>query len=472
MDLELYPDSVQHLGEGAFQNVFCSMGIGGTGQNRVLLGSGTTNYPKNLFQSFMGSGERTEFVTPNDVVRMGSCSLDLGLEDYDDSDGDRVFYSHTPVTITTADKGPLTIGELDEMAVYNARFDVPLVLGKMGPSCLGCCSADIITVQSGVSTIPDYAFHDSSTSHFNMPESLKSIGVSAFENLSLLPDMNLSHTQVQSIGTRAFAGASISRLTLPDCLGSIESETFMECSMLSSLIVPASVERIGDYAFYGSAIETIHLPENLRLIGEYAFAACDALESISIPESVIKIGADAFDRGGVVLEVGSGSYGQSWAQENGIPIVFTGGEDLSWLGKEYSQPVPEVSEPVNDTSIPDYWNDPEGFVQFLAGATYNDLCRYFTACEEQRVDVWAILKNAYSIFENDPSKLEQRFGFDDVDTLSEDTLSFWKAGEYLLLIGGAETSDSAEGMARALADSNTRTYACGKAYVSISDFRK
>lgn len=475
VDLYLYPHSVQRLGVGVFQDMICSIGKGDVSHNRVLLGEGITEYSDDVFHNIMGSGEYTELVMPNNIARIGSNALCFELENsVNSSNNYRLSNNNTPVVITSENKGTIKIDRLERNAAYNAKFDVPLLLGSMDDSCLCNCTADIITIQPGVTVIPNYAFYGTKTSHFSAPDSLERIEECAFERVSVLPNIDLSHTQVRFIGRRAFAGSSLSKIVLPDALSSIESETFNGCHALSTLTVPDSVESIGDYSFSSSAIANIRLPDNLKSIGEFAFQGCADLLKISIPMGVSEIGDYAFDRGGVVLEVKSDSYAQHWAQENGIPIVFSGGEDLSWLGYDYATQSGEAPVSEVETQIPDYWDDPEGLLQFLSEASYNELCAFLEACEEQKVDLWAIIKNAYNALDGDLSAIEQRFDFESVDLLQNEALLFWKLNEYMLLIGGSDTPRDAELMAKGLAgrDDRDRTFACGKTYISVTDSRR
>ena len=101
---------------------------------------------------------------------------------------------------------------------------------------------------------------------------------------------------VTSIGYDAFAGCSLTSITLPASVTSIGDFAFWNCS-LTSITLPEGVKSIGDNAFNGcSSLTSITLPEGVTSIGYSAFWGCRSLTSITLPEGVKSIGDYAFDR--------------------------------------------------------------------------------------------------------------------------------------------------------------------------------
>ena len=76
---------------------------------------------------------------------------------------------------------------------------------------------------------------------------------------------------------------------------SIEPNAFRECSALTSINIPNSVNSIGKAAFLGcSSLTSINIPSSVNSIGVGAFSGCSSLTSINIPSSVTSIEDYAF----------------------------------------------------------------------------------------------------------------------------------------------------------------------------------
>lgn len=116
-----------------------------------------------------------------------------------------------------------------------------------------------------------------------------------FRNCSVLEKITLPDT-IASIGSSAFSLCSgLTSITLPNSLTSIESNVFFRCSSLTSIAIPNSVTSIGDNAFaHCSSLSSITIPENVTSIGKWTFLNCSNLTSIIIPESVTSIGDSSF----------------------------------------------------------------------------------------------------------------------------------------------------------------------------------
>ena len=85
---------------------------------------------------------------------------------------------------------------------------------------------------------------------------------------------------------------------------SIANSAFSNCTALTTIILPASLERIG-YNTFSSCInlKSITLPKSIKNIEEYAFDNCKSLTEITIPNSVINIGDGAFSDCGSLTSV-------------------------------------------------------------------------------------------------------------------------------------------------------------------------
>lgn len=78
-------------------------------------------------------------------------------------------------------------------------------------------------------------------------------------------------------------------------LEKLESETFMGCGELTTVILPESLKEIGYAVFYEClSLTTVNLPQNLTKIGNYAFRFCRYVSSYNFPTTLETIGMHAF----------------------------------------------------------------------------------------------------------------------------------------------------------------------------------
>ena len=177
-------------------------------------------------------------------------------------------------------------------------YIIPDSVTSIGDSAFwGCSSLSSIVIPDGVTSIRECAFSDcSSLSNIVIPDSVTSIGDSAFWGCSSLSSIVIPDG-VTSIRECAFSDcSSLSNIVIPDSVTSIGDSAFWGCSSLSSIVIPSSVTSIGDFAFwYCSSLSSIVIPDSVTSIGSNAFDNCSSLSSIVIPDSVTSIGSNAFD---------------------------------------------------------------------------------------------------------------------------------------------------------------------------------
>ncbi len=128
-----------------------------------------------------------------------------------------------------------------------------------------------------------------------IPNSVTSIGFSAFSRCSGLTSITIPNS-VTSIGGGAFSDcSSLTSITIPNSVTSIGRFIFSDCSSLTSITIPNSVTSIGYNAFSGCfSLTSITIPNSVTSIGEQAFSLCSSLNSITLPNSVTSIGSSAF----------------------------------------------------------------------------------------------------------------------------------------------------------------------------------
>ena len=174
---------------------------------------------------------------------------------------------------------------------------IPDSVTSIGDSAFSCCSSlQSVTIPDSVTSIGGRAFGEcSSLQSVTIPDSVTSIGESAFSWCTSLQSVIIPDS-VTSIGDRAFWGCtSLQSVIIPDSVTSIGNKAFSDCKSLQSVTIPDSVTSISDSAFSGcSSLQSVTIPDSVTSIGRRAFSKCSSLQSVTIPDSVTSIGAGAF----------------------------------------------------------------------------------------------------------------------------------------------------------------------------------
>ena len=124
---------------------------------------------------------------------------------------------------------------------------------------------------------------------------MTSIGDYAFSRCSSLTSITIPEG-VTSIESGVFYGcSSLTSITIPEGVTSIESGVFYGCSSLTSITIPNGVTSIDYRAFYDcTSLTSITIPDGVTSIESGVFYDCTSLTSITIPEGVTSIGDKAF----------------------------------------------------------------------------------------------------------------------------------------------------------------------------------
>lgn len=154
---------------------------------------------------------------------------------------------------------------------------------------------------SGAVVIPQLVLDSKNTNYV-----VTAVGSNAFRNCTGLTSISLPVT-VESIDSYAFYGCtSLTSLTLPKLLSSIGTHAFDGCAGITSVTMPTmgELETISDYAFANcSSLEAITLPSGVTSIGEYAFLKDSKLASISLATSLTSVGAHAFEECSALTDI-------------------------------------------------------------------------------------------------------------------------------------------------------------------------
>ena len=156
------------------------------------------------------------------------------------------------------------------------------------------------TIPEGIQYIASRAFNSSITS-VSIPNSVTTIEKEAFYNCTSLVSVTIPES-VTSIGKLAFfycTNLTTFNFNATNCtsMGTSSSDyVFYNCPVLTTLNIGENVTRIPDYAFYDCEHITgpLVIPDSVTYIGEQAFAWCSGFTEITIGKSVDDVGAWAF----------------------------------------------------------------------------------------------------------------------------------------------------------------------------------
>ena len=278
------PDSVTSIGRYTFENC--------TSLTSVTIPNSVTSIGDDAFYNCTSL---TSVTIPDSVTSIGSGAFSncTSLKSIEVS-GNNKSYSSADGVLFNKDKSELITypaGKTD------SEYVIPNSVISIGDSAFeNCTSLTSVTIPDSVTSIGDYAFCNcTSLTSVTIPDSVTSIGDYAFCNCTSLTSVTIPDS-VTSIGYSAFRGCtSLTSVTIPDSVTSIGDAAFSDCTSLTSLTISDSVTSIGKYAFSGcTSLTSITIPDSVTSISYSAFENCTSLSSVTIGNSVTSIGSSAF----------------------------------------------------------------------------------------------------------------------------------------------------------------------------------
>lgn len=135
----------------------------------------------------------------------------------------------------------------------------------------------------------------SSLTSVTLPDTLKTIEIYGFADCSALTDITIPDS-VTTVKSGAFQRcSSLSNVSISNSLTELGNEMFYECTSLTSITLPDSLTKIGANSLgYCSALTDITIPDTVTTIETGAFDNCTSLKHITIPDSVTLINVKAF----------------------------------------------------------------------------------------------------------------------------------------------------------------------------------
>ena len=280
------PDSVTRIGKGVFYDC--------RNLTRITISNSVTWIGE---EAFYGCNRLTSITIPNSVTSIGEKAFFwcLALTAIYVAEANE-YYSSLDGVLFNKDKTELICYPPSKV---DDSYNIPNSVKSIGNSAFeDCKKLTNIKIPDSVTSIGDSAFnHCTNLSRITIPDSVTCISDYAFFDCSGLKSITFPDS-VTSIGYRAFHHcASLTSITIPDSVTSIGDSAFSDCESLTSITIPDGVTSIGWSAFWCCLrLKRITIPDSVTRIGDSAFYGCSSLTSITIPNSVTRIGDSALYR--------------------------------------------------------------------------------------------------------------------------------------------------------------------------------
>lgn len=167
--------------------------------------------------------------------------------------------------------------------------------------------------------------------------------VGAFYYCSSLTSITIPKS-VTSIESSAFHDcSSLTSITIPEGVTKLERNTFKDCSSLTSVTLPKSLTSIRGWAFDNcSSLTSITIPDGVTCISFHAFANCSKLTYVAIPDSVTEF--EEYDEDGELLAI--------FENSPNVTIICNKDSAAYQYATEHNIPVKLVSETENPSNDP------------------------------------------------------------------------------------------------------------------------
>ena len=168
-----------------------------------------------------------------------------------------------------------------------------------------------------ITSIDVGGFDKTAITSVTIPDSVASIGESAFENCDSLTQVNLPES-LTSIGLDAFKSCdALESIELPSRLTTLEQGVFNQSLALKEITIPKSVTSIGPKCFMGcTALESVKWYATASIMEGDMFEECAKLKEIYLPKTLSTIKSQAFNAATSLADVYYEGSADDWASIN------------------------------------------------------------------------------------------------------------------------------------------------------------
>ena len=175
------------------------------------------------------------------------------------------------------------------------------------------------SVRNGVETIAIYAFSEAPVQNVFLPDSVTTLGESAFQGCETLKSVRLSERLKTIEGYAFFNCKALTEILIPDSVATIGENAFVCCENLKSVWLSSSLKTIETDMFdYCTQLDRVTVPKSVTTIKSGAFKDCYGLREIKILNAACKIDGDETTISDTAVIYGQkGSTAQSYAKKHG-----------------------------------------------------------------------------------------------------------------------------------------------------------
>ena len=151
-------------------------------------------------------------------------------------------------------------------------------------------------VPYGPKEIADEAFAGTSVTSISLPDSVKELPDCLFENITSLESVKLP-VSLQVLPPYLFSGCTnLKKISLPSVVTEFPEGLFYGCSSLQEIPFRAGVQELPENFCAGcSSVKSVVLPPSIAKINSRAFADCKSLETVVLPAKMYEMADDAFE---------------------------------------------------------------------------------------------------------------------------------------------------------------------------------